>query len=429
MSARANTLSPPLVAYASLRKLMKEAPVYIPPPSRRIDPPNLERDFLTFLAAVCGLRPDCDGAAVAVARAATPSLDTTLYVATDNKSTPALQHAFVRFVHDLRAAYRCHGPHATGACENPDVVVLAVYRFAYPFLRECLWDDARSHDVSPYIQTEQARSIQHALKELKDATKETDAQAIAPDRGSVADDFLSDITSAFVVATHLRFAPIVSGACLSDDEVGSLMHPEGTPTPTPTPTDYHEWAIRWIDPLVLLAAFEAELSASAIAVWLEEYSQSSRFLPWDATIVQIAACCPDGLTKTGERYTMADDEPAQVHCEIALLVWLVRHRVPVDMHIGCSGYACWLCVEFAKALGSMDPDGGYASVALSDIFDHGSVELPWVCPADTPDAAVEALRDAVVKAFCWDAAAYVSRDFEQDSLELDGTLEWYYASR
>ncbi|PIL32974.1 hypothetical protein GSI_05092 [Ganoderma sinense ZZ0214-1] len=454
MSDHANTLSPLLVAWSSLHKVMKEENVVIEKaPSGRPAPPNLERDLLTFLAAVCNLHPDSDGVAIAASSADT----TTLYVATGRKLSPALRQAFVRFVHDLRAAYRDHRHHpAADACEND--VVLAVYRFAYPILRQFLWDDSNLPKILASLKTEPVRSLmEEALKKLKATTKDAGDQDIAPDvlrnmhelcgtikllafeaedieHGSPEHYLLCDITGAFFVVTHFRFAPIVSGACLFDDEVSSLMA-AGSPT--------HEWSVRWIDPVSPRAAFEAALSASAVAAWLGEYSRTSQFLPWTAAIAKITACCPKGLTKTGTRYTATPSrspdsplEPAETiqYCEITLLLWLIKHHVPMDKHIGCSGgRACWLCVEFAKALGTTDPDpdGRYAGVAFSDITDpdRGSVEVPWVLPADAPDAAVEVLRDAIVTQFRKDAAEYVSRNHEQDAIGLEGYLEWYNANR
>lgn len=441
MAAGTNSLTPLVVAYSSLRKLLQKAHISLQKaPSSRNIAPSVERDLLTFMAAVCSLHPDCDEVAVAVAKGTPPSVDATLYVAAI-QPTASLRGAFDRFVEDLRAAYSLNQD-IFDACSNS--IIAAMYRLAYPMLRQCLWKDDRYQQVLNYFGKRVAqRPVQKALEHLRTITKESDSMTLAEDalrdlhgscgivhafvhdyveRGtyfpylkyifhlsrcrlgseSVVGGFLTDIASVCIVASTFDY--IISGACRSDKDVESLMRD----------TRGHRWNIIWIPNLPSPSApFEAEVSASAVAIWLEEYSRCSSTLPWTETISEIASCCPEFLTKTGSHYT--SDERPSTHREIALLLWLIHHDIPVDMHIGYSSAVCYLCAKLAQTLGTVYPKH---DVALSDVFDSTAIDLPWTFPPDVPqaDVVIEILRTIILKDFRRDALTYVVRDETGDAL-------------
>ena len=142
------------------------------------------------------------------------------------------------------------------------------------------------------------------------------------------EEFLTEIASVRAVASY--FDLVISGECLLDQDVRSLIED----------THGREWNIVWIpSPPKPSVPFEAEVSVSDVAAWLDEYSRYWSWFPWEHLVSQIAACCPEPLTKTGSRYTTASDGPPQthsIHCEIAVLLWLIENDIPVDKIIGCS---------------------------------------------------------------------------------------------
>ena len=445
-AADINVLSPLIVAYSSVRKLLKDTrtPLQEAPSSRaKTLAPSTERQLLTFIAAVCCLHSDCNEAAVAVSRGSLPSVDTTIfYVATLFDVSTALQSDFHRFVDDFWDAYNNPGGGVVGTCE--DQVLAAMYRFAYPALRECLWNDDRfQQQASSYLGRKVARlPVLQALEKLKAMTKESDPTAVGRDIfhdmhescriirtferdevrpgtyflpliqtphlpkgvGTVVSDFLSDIACICNIASYSGL--IISGACLANKHVASLMGD----------TYGDSWEIVWILPPPPLppAMFEAELSTSDVAAFLEEYSRCSSILPWAYTVTEIASTCPALLTKTGSRYTC--DEPPPFHCEIVPLLWLFDNDIAVDKHIGYSSVVCYLCSKLAQALGKVYPEYDFA---LSDVFDSTAIELPWVLPPDVPDAVIKPLRDIITEDFCRGALTYITRDgLYEDALGL-----------
>lgn len=213
------------------------------------------------------------------------------------------------------------------------------------------------------------------------------------------EEFLTEIASVRAVASY--FDLVISGECLLDQDVRSLIE------------DSHgrEWNVVWIpSPSPPSTAFEAEVLTSDVAAWLDEYSRYSARFPWEHLVSQIAACCPEGLAKTGSRYTTASDGPPQIHsihCEIALLLWLIENDILVDKHIGCSSVLCYMCAKLAQALGTAYPKH---DVALSDILDSTEIELPWTCPPGVPDAVIETMRTMILRDFRAEALTYVTRD-------------------
>ncbi len=208
--------------------------------------------------------------------------------------------------------------------------------------------------------------------------------------------FLGGIISVCNVVSY--FHDIIFKHCLSDKDVKSLMKDSG---------GRREWEIIWIpSPATPSTSFEAEVLLSDVADWLEDKSLRSSTSPWNQAVAsEIASFRPEPLTKTGSRYT--SEEPSPIHCEIALLLWLIHRDIPVDMHIGCSDEVCYFCSKLAQALGA-----AYRKhdVALPEVFKSNKpIQLPWTCPPDVPDAVIEPLRTIILDDLRLDALTYATR--------------------
>ena len=203
MAFHANILSPLVVAHVSLRNILDDAHISLETaPSSKIVPPSIERHLLPFLAAVCSLHPDCVETAVAVARATPTSGGNTLYIAAIHASD-ALQSAFRCFIGGLRDAYH-PSPNAAGTCG--DRVWTAMYRFAYPALRECLHDDSSHQQMLRYFAAHSHPTVLQALQKLKDITEESEP----PD---MPDNLLSIMKECCdIIHTFVR-EEVISGTC------------------------------------------------------------------------------------------------------------------------------------------------------------------------------------------------------------------------
>ncbi len=106
--------------------------------------------------------------------------------------------------------------------------------------------------------------------------------------------------------------------------------------------------------------------------------------------LQAAHTLPSGLVRHGTTYV---DETATVHCEAALLAYLVYNQIPAYPHVACSRDPCLCCHKYGEAL---------KSVSRTDIAFRRSIwtprlQVPWVMPENTSQEVMDIFQKLLAR--------------------------------
>ncbi len=160
--------------------------------------------------------------------------------------------------------------------------------------------------------------------------------------------------------------------------------------------------------------FDAELTVGILENLCKDLLPWSQILPWQEAFDRIIDQCPSSLIKEGSHYR--SQHGAHVHCEAALMTYILSKNISIHRDVSSSRRLCYACHALMQVINECGEQCFKVSSTLSG---DPEVALPWVCPP-----LVAEVKAKFEKRLVSDLKEYVSKLAQEMPIFPEPDEEW-----